>query len=77
MSMRRRGVNNEGKKDPVRVSWRFHRQVPAGRGDRLVPGPVAVRPTGIGALVPVGANVLGRLSVDPGLQDRVQQLLIN
>ena len=50
------------------------RQVPSGRGDGLVPGPVAVGRAGLGAFVRVGADVLGRLGVDQGLQDRVQQL---
>jgi len=48
------------------------RQVSAGRGHGLVPGPVAVGRARVGAFVWVGADVFGSLGIDQSLQDRVQ-----
>lgn len=72
--MSRRGVNSDGKEDPVRVLALLTVRCPIGRGDSLVPGPISVRRTGIDSFVRIGANVLGRLGVDQCLQVRVQQL---
>jgi hypothetical protein len=51
----------------------LHRQVPGGRGDRLVRGAVALRRARVAALVRASADVRGRLGIDDGLQHPAEQ----